>query len=125
MHILPISYFMYDERDSEVLSYSVRQSRAWLVDPLITSSHFSRILISLIKALFIFKSQMTICLTLPRSGPAKKRIKCDLLTAIIKCSQLAPIMLQGLQASEIHRRSKASFFAMPPNITISGYQFMY
>lgn len=38
---------------------------------------------------------MTICFTLPYSGPVKKRIKFDLLTAIIKRSLLASIKPRG------------------------------
>lgn len=42
---------------------------------------------------------MTICLTLSHCGLLRRRIKSDLLTAIIKWSQLAPIKPHGSRAS--------------------------
>lgn len=60
--------------------------------------HLLYILINLIKAVHL-KPLMTICLTLSHCGLLIRRIKSDLLTAIIKWSQLAPIKPHGSRAS--------------------------
>lgn len=69
---------------------------------------------------------MTICFTLPYSsgGCEERRIKFDLLTAIIKCSLLAPIkgrglMLTWLTLMQTRHASALPFFPPFTSFTLS------